>query len=237
MRGACIEELKKVKHAMQYACFAAYHLSLETSFLADEGATLPEAPLSTSNIVQDVEDPISTPSDSELHHSVTEPHEFFSHGFPYPLHCPDVSSPNFIFHCNNFEEAEMESSFNYSSENPVALKDLTTYSTENENAIVGIQDLDLNSDIPVDVKLNDVDLKTRINDGNKISQEYSSASENNQSILVSLSKSCVSKDTTCEKPHLFRIRFYGNFDKPLGKYLYDYIFDQVTQCTYVLTSH
>ncbi|GAB2275584.1 hypothetical protein Dimus_010343, partial [Dionaea muscipula] len=34
--------LKRVKHVVQYALFAAYHLSLETSFLADEGATLPK---------------------------------------------------------------------------------------------------------------------------------------------------------------------------------------------------
>ncbi|KAI4990627.1 hypothetical protein ZWY2020_038990 [Hordeum vulgare] len=41
LRGNCREELKKIKHAMQLAVFAAYHLSLETSFLADEGATIP----------------------------------------------------------------------------------------------------------------------------------------------------------------------------------------------------
>ncbi|KAK4263936.1 hypothetical protein QN277_029286 [Acacia crassicarpa] len=42
LKGACREELNKIKHVVQYAVFAAYHLSLETSFLADEGATLPK---------------------------------------------------------------------------------------------------------------------------------------------------------------------------------------------------
>ena len=42
LKGTCREELKKIKHVVQYAVFAAYHLSLETSFLADEGATLPK---------------------------------------------------------------------------------------------------------------------------------------------------------------------------------------------------
>lgn len=37
--------MKKVKHVVQYGVFAAYHLALETSFLADEGASLPELPL------------------------------------------------------------------------------------------------------------------------------------------------------------------------------------------------
>lgn len=45
LRGASTEELKKVKKVVQFAVFAAYHLALETSFLADEGATLPELPL------------------------------------------------------------------------------------------------------------------------------------------------------------------------------------------------
>ncbi|CAN6210655.1 unnamed protein product [Urochloa humidicola] len=44
LRGNCLEELKKIKRAMQLAVFAAYHLSLETSFLADEGATVPRIP-------------------------------------------------------------------------------------------------------------------------------------------------------------------------------------------------
>lgn len=34
-----------MKYVVQYAVFAAYHLAVETSFLADEGASLPEFPL------------------------------------------------------------------------------------------------------------------------------------------------------------------------------------------------
>lgn len=41
LRGAGTEELKRVKKAVKLTVFHAYHLSLETSFLADEGATLP----------------------------------------------------------------------------------------------------------------------------------------------------------------------------------------------------
>ncbi|KAK6118735.1 hypothetical protein DH2020_047540 [Rehmannia glutinosa] len=47
IRGANGDELKKVKHVVQYGVFAAYHLALETSFLADEGASLPELPLNS----------------------------------------------------------------------------------------------------------------------------------------------------------------------------------------------
>ncbi|KAA8534728.1 hypothetical protein F0562_029830 [Nyssa sinensis] len=45
LKGASGDELKKVKHVVQYAVFAAYHLALEMSFLADEGASLLELPL------------------------------------------------------------------------------------------------------------------------------------------------------------------------------------------------
>ncbi|KAK8547300.1 hypothetical protein V6N13_098013 [Hibiscus sabdariffa] len=45
LKGANGDELKKVKHVVQRVVFSAYNLALETSFLADEGATLPELPL------------------------------------------------------------------------------------------------------------------------------------------------------------------------------------------------
>ncbi|KAK7265492.1 hypothetical protein RJT34_33112 [Clitoria ternatea] len=45
LKGANGDELKKVKHVVQYGVFAAYHLALETSFLADEGASPLEFPL------------------------------------------------------------------------------------------------------------------------------------------------------------------------------------------------
>nr|GFD49824.1 1-phosphatidylinositol-3-phosphate 5-kinase FAB1B-like isoform X2 [Tanacetum cinerariifolium] len=37
----------KVKHVIQYGVFAAYHLALETSFLADEGTSLLDLPLNS----------------------------------------------------------------------------------------------------------------------------------------------------------------------------------------------
>ncbi|KAE8667171.1 Detected protein of unknown function [Hibiscus syriacus] len=45
LRGANGDELKKTKHVVQYGIFAVYLLALETSFLADEGASLPGLPL------------------------------------------------------------------------------------------------------------------------------------------------------------------------------------------------
>nr|GFA30486.1 1-phosphatidylinositol-3-phosphate 5-kinase FAB1A isoform X1 [Tanacetum cinerariifolium] len=70
-------------------------------------------------------------------------------------------------------------------------------------------------------------------DGDNAKDEYGSLKEefpptpsDNQSILVTLSSRCVSKWTVCERSHLFRIKYYGNCDKPLGRFLRDNLFDQ-----------
>ncbi len=57
--------------------------------------------------------------------------------------------------------------------------------------------------------------------------EIPASPADNQSILVSLSSRCVWKETVCQRPHLLRIKYYGNFDKPLGRFLRDQLFDQV----------
>ncbi|KAJ4801084.1 1-phosphatidylinositol 3-phosphate 5-kinase [Rhynchospora pubera] len=49
LRGPCSEELKRVKHVVQLAVFAAYHLALETSYLADEGSSMPQFPSSSND--------------------------------------------------------------------------------------------------------------------------------------------------------------------------------------------
>ncbi|XP_020226394.1 1-phosphatidylinositol-3-phosphate 5-kinase FAB1B [Cajanus cajan] len=62
LKGANGDELKKVKHVVQYGVFAAYHLALETSFLADEGASPLEFPLKSPITVALPDKPSSTVS-------------------------------------------------------------------------------------------------------------------------------------------------------------------------------
>ncbi|KAL2338829.1 hypothetical protein Fmac_013275 [Flemingia macrophylla] len=62
LKGANGDELKKVKHVVQYGIFAAYHLALETSFLADEGASPLEFPLKSPINVALPDKPSSTVS-------------------------------------------------------------------------------------------------------------------------------------------------------------------------------
>ncbi|GKD43366.1 putative 1-phosphatidylinositol-3-phosphate 5-kinase FAB1C [Tanacetum coccineum] len=75
-RLGCTVLLKgSYKHVVQYAIFAAYHLSLETSFLADEGSSLPKittkpsvaAPerLYADNAVSPISEVTSSPKSAE----------------------------------------------------------------------------------------------------------------------------------------------------------------------------
>ncbi|KAJ0960018.1 hypothetical protein J5N97_000212 [Dioscorea zingiberensis] len=52
-----------------------------------------------------------------------------------------------------------------------------------------------------------------------------------QSILVLLSSQCISKRTVCEQSHLSRIKYYGNFDVSLGRFLQDILLNQKHSCS------
>lgn len=49
------------------------------------------------------------------------------------------------------------------------------------------------------------------------------------SILILMSSQCTEKQVICEQSHLTRIKYYGNFDVSLGRYLQDILQNQVTQ--------
>ncbi|KAI7745225.1 hypothetical protein M8C21_029913 [Ambrosia artemisiifolia] len=159
LKGSCQEELKKVKHVVQYAVFAAYHLSLETSFLADEGATLPKLTINPSEVTD-----FPTPDE---HDDAVDDHMMINRNV---MSSPAVVEE--IVSCESTERVEV---------------------TDDSN-------------------------------------EYYSATDNNQSILVSFSNRCVLNGNVCERSRLLRIKFYGCFDKPLGRYLQDDLFDQTSSC-------
>ncbi|KAL6859399.1 hypothetical protein ACP4OV_017658 [Aristida adscensionis] len=309
LQGANGDELKKVKHVVQYGVFAAYHLALETSFLVDEGATLPELPLKSPIIVALPDKPsgadrsistipilpmtnASSPSDSmrplDLQNDGLEsngvktreqdilaacchengssqrlgfnPEEMTSaqihnqngnSGFllslgsqssTYPL----VEQSDISFcHCSgstgdvnsklNFEECHPETT-RHAKVNDFGV--LTTHPTN----FVFVQSSDpLGNNAETADQITDksaASLNVQISHDDDSSKDDSVAKKDqipaspadNQSILVSLSSRCVWKETLCERPHLLRIKYYGNFDKPLGRFLRDQLFDQSNVC-------
>lgn len=255
LKGRCREELKKVKHVVQYAVFAAYHLSLETSFLVDEGASLPKMP--TRSISVDDHSSSENPNASEASNFLVD------------------GSARENFSALN---SELEESKSYSVDSHLGNSSFLLSTGFEASSIVDTLPDIFNDDLP-----SDIDLKPSLNpceelkdgitvpfavrslseselpetlkwkngrsggipelrksesfDENDLSSEYFSAADTHQSILVSFSSHCVLKGTVCERSRLYRIKFYGRFDKPLGRYLRDDLFDQVylfPYCVYLI---
>ncbi|KAJ4792906.1 1-phosphatidylinositol 3-phosphate 5-kinase [Rhynchospora pubera] len=174
LRGGSLEELKKVKHAAQFAVFAAYHLSLETSFLADEGASLPKllAPFESTG---------------------------------------DKYLTNGDFSIQNPDEKEFDSSPRSQTDQDESREESTLEEkSDNEQKRVYLSE-----------------------DHREMTTDIFSTDENQQSILVSLSSTYAVKGsgTVCEQSQLFRIKFYGGLDKPLGRYLREDLFGQAPYCS------
>ncbi|KAJ7951437.1 1-phosphatidylinositol-3-phosphate 5-kinase [Quillaja saponaria] len=295
LRGAAEKELKKVKHVVQYGVFAAYHLALETSFLADEGASLPEHPLNcpitvafpSPDISSSMERSISTvPGFSGCGDERTRGHQpeeqisrsvpaadlpsFFINSQPCLPNGPSSQSTqltsNFFNSCVFLSSAASSgniisdsyhtkpSSYHTSGErHEMGSRKAMQSETFAENDCLDVMDNHLNvnsfgtsAHISANKSQNDHSgiLKNQLEDGKNYPEEPGSLTEeppplkeefppspsDHQSILVSLSSRCVWKGTVCERSHLFRIKYYGSFDKPLGRFLRDHLFDQCYRC-------
>jgi 1-phosphatidylinositol-3-phosphate 5-kinase len=182
---------------IQYAIFAAYHLALETSFLADEGATLPELP-QTPLLVGLPE----KPSVVERSIAVVKPN-------PPPQSQNENGTilPTFSERSNSL--------FGFLSESFLPSQNQSTEKDQNE--IVKKKQDSLSLDVSRPTK----------NDGMPTKEDCLPSPSDNQSILVSLSSRCDWKKIACEGAHLLRIKFYGSCDRPLGRFLREQLFEQV----------
>ncbi|XP_047249526.1 1-phosphatidylinositol-3-phosphate 5-kinase FAB1B isoform X6 [Capsicum annuum] len=88
LKGANGDDLKKIKRVIQYGVFAAYHLALETSFLADEGASLPELPLKSPIKVALPDKPSTIQRSISIIPGFSQPVS----QRPLDQHCPDTPS-------------------------------------------------------------------------------------------------------------------------------------------------
>ena len=301
LKGANEDELKKVKHVVQYGVFAAYHLALETSFLADEGASLPELPLKSPITValpdklSSIERSISTIPGFTVPGTVKplDPKPFiklqksYSGGAPStnsdpicklegasptglskvlfsrpidaePAFC-SVESSSSLTSLSSSEQGSSASfyselSLNYALEEKNRTGPKESFQGQTVDTRKAITGDNLVSDsigasgalqqgVPTSHthgnalaanNLGSQDLGSLKGDTNNQNEgmgaskeEFPPSPSDHQSILVSLSSRCVWKGTVCERPHLLRIKYYGSFDKPLGRFLRDHLFDQV----------
>ncbi|MED6159839.1 1-phosphatidylinositol-3-phosphate 5-kinase fab1b [Stylosanthes scabra] len=288
LKGADEEELKKVKHVVQYAVFAAYHLALETSFLADEGVFFPEIPLNSlalPNTTSTIQRSISTVPDfgapstektqgleadsgPQRTKSVSSNESYLPNDDP----CESLQSGSCISHTTAFYSSivssgnEIQGSYNekllpskYRNDSTQPLEEVTP---EVNNTLVimndptvngygpaekldhgiladtmqnGLKKISTNRSTVLELSPEDVQShpeKAGITNEEKVPEEeaFPPSPSDHQSILVSLSSRCVWKGTMCERSQLFRIKYYGSFDKPLGRFLRDHLFDQSFRC-------
>lgn len=313
LKGANGDELKKVKHVVQYGVFAAYHLALETSFLADEGATLPELPLKSPIMVALPDKPSSiersistipgftvpctgTPSGSQStgevqksNNSTGELQKYGNAGVSvmtlstnvdhvcrleganlskgpssqtaYTKHALSSFEPTGFFSlspsgqdisgpCHNMlssnnlsrkgDKVDHMVSFQHEKANSERGRlDGKSFSTCFGASVASEQGVS-NSHVLTANRYATSELSSLNQDNNDHNEEIRSSKEkfppspsDHQSILVSLSTRCVWKGTVCELAHLFRIKYYGSFDKPLGRFLRDHLFDQVPNIFFI----
>ena len=307
LKGANGDELKKVKHVIQYGVFAAYHLALETSFLADEGASLPELPLKSPITVALPDKPLSidrsistipgfsspatrTPQGSQ---TTREPKKSYNNRMSdgasstnaapicklevmqstcfsddpnsQTLYTDPASSPSkscasctssspsgqeysVAYHNEAFSSCDCEGNkvcLNGSFKNETSISNsgqgiLDVYSSSNGFSTseaprqgVGRNHADSNGLAANQLDILELETLEKYNNNNhhevmrSSKEEFPPSPSNHQSILVSLSTRCVWKSTVCERAHLFRIKYYGSSDKPLGRFLREQLFDQV----------
>ena len=287
LRGAPGDELKKVKHVVQYGIFAAYHLALETSYLADEGASLPELPLKSPIAVAlpdkqlNISRSISTVTDlitpttegirSENSRLISQvPSLVSTNTAPVSERCHASSLIKYI------ESSSTSGQLSVDDSSRASLHEVPNSTRGNLSQVSVFEPI---SDIGVDqfpehqstMKRDEIlhddfacassfstsnsahSVCKRKDDGNALTEhdfnnsgnmpdsnyreqnekvqplkeEFSPLPADGQSILVSLTTRCVWKGVVCERAHLFRIKYYRNFDKPLGRFLLDDLFDQV----------
>ncbi|KAG0460976.1 hypothetical protein HPP92_020986 [Vanilla planifolia] len=191
LRGSYLEVLKKIKHVVSLAVFAAYHLLLETSFFLDEGATLSKCPFKAS---------MSIPENLMIADAAI--------GKTSRLLCLRQTASEIPR-----KSASCENTFLGNPEG--VIQDIEGRDKRN---LAAYKHMKVATDELVDRA-----------DGFDLNEKYHSAA-NNQSIILSLSSTCVHKETVCKFPQLIRIKFYANGDKPLGRYLLEDLFDKTSSC-------
>ncbi|TKW21600.1 hypothetical protein SEVIR_4G129900v4 [Setaria viridis] len=327
LKGGSMDELKKIKHVVQYGIFAAYHLALETSFLADEGATLPELPLKSPLTValpdkrSTADNSISAVPGFTINVCKNEQTDSFDHlGTNYnmptdpgetaeveaPVSSECLTSQN-TYSCSYGPLCANSGNFNHGNGDGNGLVKVTATSAsvsisstatssaptdhtprnstvekkgmhfgdyhdgstrsrgktivmdsastlscyrhstveactniassyikeslEGSYALPNVKTISKNNAVVVQPVSSAAPQNQETNQGDgSTSNNDEVVASDHQSILVSLSTRCVWKGTICERSQLLRIKYYGNFDKPLGRFLRDYLFDQGYQC-------
>ncbi|KAI3854514.1 hypothetical protein MKX03_033421, partial [Papaver bracteatum] len=234
-------------------------LGCTTSFLADEGASLPELPLKSPitialpnkpsgidrsistipgfTVVPTTSKPQGSPSNIDSRSEITS---------PAPPCKRSLVLPNRPLNGISSSSSLLPTPANYVSGPllnepypPYEVKHITEFrdSMETDASALNIfQGIDEANDPHINetAKFRSTSFqqdRNHLDEPGSFKEDFPPSPSDHQSILVSLSIRSVWKGTVCARAHLLRMKYYGSFDKTLGKFLRDDLFAQSYHCS------
>jgi 1-phosphatidylinositol-3-phosphate 5-kinase len=206
LRGANSEELKKVKHMLHYTVFAAYHLIIETSFFEDQRVFL------NDKIAPKVE-PSSVPHLPNLSNGHTQYN-------PRPSqNAKELPLLPGFYHVNGSSNMDL---YDTSADTAVELSPQEK-PTDTDKEVVTCK---------VCEKVGSVDSAEYGGHDNGGSVNKGKVDGNDsETILVLTTSQCITKQSMCEQSRYNRIKYYGNCDISLGRYLQNLLDSQGYSCS------
>ncbi|KAI3784276.1 hypothetical protein L1987_43372 [Smallanthus sonchifolius] len=258
LKGCHSDELKKVKCVVQFAVIMAYHLILESSFILNQRAmfstTAPNGMTIFSNHDKEM---ISSVSSQPLYMNLDDTDvPIVNESSPENDLISTVDIPiSSHFDENKSDNLGLEGSTlsSYEQYDPIVLSGLSSLSASLQK-VVGIplfdtmdyndvnthnhseaNGQDLSSTETVDTASTEVKVgldETNLETCEDCIQHKDDirAVLDSESILVLMSRRNVTRGTTCKQSSFSCIKFYRNFDVPLGKFLRDNLLNQKLSC-------
>lgn len=256
LKGSSSDELKKVKCVVQLAVIMAYHLILENSFILNQRAmfstSAPDGMTIFSNSNEEIISSVSDPPLYVSHDDRTVPITKDSDPEEDLTDTVDIPISN-DFDENESDNLGLEGSTlsSYEPYDPIVLSGLSSLSASLQKVVgfplydtIGFKGVktcnhtetsepDLSSLTTADTaEVKDSLDETVFENAEEHIQRKDDirAVLDSESILVLMSRRNVTRGTTCKQSSFSCIKFYRNFDVPLGKFLRDNLLNQKLSC-------
>lgn len=245
LKGTHSEELKRIKSVTQCAVVMAHHLILETSFLLDQSAMFSTIHFNrVSNFSPEVSPSSSMQSDNNSNSSHLKESGTEASSLSTVIPISDA------LHEEGSHDFNLDFKGDYEPYNNVVISGLSSLSVSLKKAIEDSfpqfsSPAPCNRENPealdsCDVEIKSVSDEDKSDDRDNLSSNGEDQKRNNgnissvldsESILVLTSSRNASHSTICEQSHLSHIKFYRNFDVPLGKFLQENLLNQKLLCS------
>ncbi|XP_028551858.1 1-phosphatidylinositol-3-phosphate 5-kinase FAB1A isoform X2 [Dendrobium catenatum] len=221
LKGANTDELKKIKHALHYTVFAAYHLKIETSFFADQKTFFSGMySLREDNVISAAEMVNSVNYDDSINSNCLGHKDSLSCAPPENV----IDIPIFNGSMMKLINGDQSNSSECAEVSLTLLE--SSIGSFGDNIMHGDNsDILLGESLP---PLSSESISSYAKEPQLQNKNDIESTLDPTSILVLTSRQCIPKQIACEESSLSRIKYYGNFDVSLGRYLQDILLSQYT---------